>query len=61
MVKKNIDDAERIDRIIEDSLGFKRQINKSYKEYKASGGICAEELTQKLKDIQNRKHEKDGL
>jgi hypothetical protein len=58
MVKKNIKDA---DRIIEATPGFKRRINRSYEEFKVSGGICAEELIQKLKDVQNRKPAKDGL
>ena len=63
MVKKNTKEqsSDRIDRIIEASLGFKRRINKSYEEYKVSGGICAQELIQKLKDTQNRKHAKGGL
>jgi len=53
--------ADRIDRIIESSSDFKCRINKSYEEYKVSGGMCADALIQKLKDALNRKHAKDCL
>ena len=58
MVKKmkNEQSADRIVKTIESAPGFKCRINKSYDEYKVSGGMCADALIQKLKDAPNRKH-----
>ena len=55
MIKKK-KELQYADRAIESTPVFKRRINKSYKEYKVSGGICVSALIQKLKDALNQKH-----
>jgi len=46
---ENEQSDDRIDSVIESTPGFKRRINKSYNEYKVSGGIYADALIQKLR------------